>query len=42
MPVKKETNTTLALWEVSEIELEALSNDAIILVMEIPLLNVEF
>lgn len=32
----------LALWEASEIELEALSNEAIILVMEIPLLNVEY
>ncbi|AEV99001.1 hypothetical protein A4D02_10610 [Niastella koreensis] len=32
----------LALWEASEIELEALSNDAIILVMEIPLLHVEY
>lgn len=29
----------LALWEASEVELEALSNDAIILVMEIPFLK---
>jgi redox-sensitive bicupin YhaK (pirin superfamily) len=29
----------LALWEVSEIDLEALSNDAIILVMELPFLK---
>jgi len=31
----------LALWEAPEIELEALSNEAIILVIEMPLLNVE-
>lgn len=31
----------LALWETEEIELEALSNDAIILVMEVPLLKSE-
>jgi redox-sensitive bicupin YhaK (pirin superfamily) len=32
----------LALWEASEVEWEALSNDAIILVMEIPFLNIEY
>ena len=32
----------LALWEANEVEWEALSNDAILLVMEMPLLNVEY